>query len=186
MTTGLGMKGVSDRRVGGENVMSFFVYIIASRRNGALYVDVARDLAERGCPRRERAQPGFARPTRRRGTRGGRDASDVRDGDTPADDLRVVYYEEFATVLKALSRERVIRTSTRDWKIRRIESMNPDWQDLSRVPARAPDRAPDRAPEALPAAVAPDRAADRVPDRVPDRVHDRAAAPRPRISLVRM
>ena len=90
--------------------MSYYVYIIANRPGGALYTDVTHNLAARGCPRRERACAGFR----------------ARDG-AP----RLVYYEEFPAVLEALARERVIRACSRDWKIRRIERQNPDWEDLT-------------------------------------------------------
>jgi putative endonuclease len=94
--------------------MSHYVYIIANRPGGALYIDVARDLARRGCERRERAQAGF---------RAGKGAP------------LLVYFEEFPTLLEALAREKVIKACSRDWKIRRIERMNPDWDDLTPPPA---------------------------------------------------
>ena len=112
--------------------MSFYVYIVATRRNGALYIDVARDLAHRGSERRERMQSGFG----------------------AGEPLRVVYYEEYPTLLGALTREKLIRGTSREWKIARIERVNPDWGDLAAAP-----------PESMPENMSRDLAADMAADR---------------------
>lgn len=110
--------------------MSYYVYIIANRPNGALYIDVTDDLTRRGCPKREKAQSGFSTKTGR---------------------PRLVYFEEFATVLQALAREKVIKACSRDWKLRRIGRENPDWRDLTPRPSStSPPPPPKMPPPKLP------------------------------------
>lgn len=109
--------------------MRFYVYIIANRPRGAMYVDVTRDLAQRDWARPERSLVGFS--TRRRG--GGSDRV------APGAGHRVVYYEALPSLLDALDRESVIRGWTRDAKIRHIERLNPDWRDLSATDTDAGD-----------------------------------------------
>lgn len=112
--------------------MSHYVYIVASRPGGALYIDVARDLAARGCPERERVQVGLAGRGRHRNS-----------NETRRDTPRLVYYEEFPSLFEALAREKVIRDCSREWKIGRIERTNPDWADLT--PGTQPVRPADSA-----------------------------------------
>jgi putative endonuclease len=45
---------------------------------------------------------------------------------------RLVYFEEFVYIDEAIAREKEIKQMTRRWKIRLIESMNPEWRDLSK------------------------------------------------------
>lgn len=100
--------------------MTYFVYIVTTRKGGPLHTDVTPDLACRGSAQREAAQVGFGAPeSRHRG-----------------DARRLVYYEKFPSRLDAIRRERVIRTWNRAGKIMRIEAMNPDWRDLA--PKAAP------------------------------------------------
>lgn len=102
--------------------MSQYVYIIADRRDKTLRVDVTHDLARCSGALRERAGNGCAaRP--RRGSKDGSKAG--------TDQRRLVYYEEFDSILDALARERVIRAASRKWKISLISTMNPGWRDLS-------------------------------------------------------
>jgi putative endonuclease len=111
--------------------MTYFVYIVTTRKGGPLYIDVAPDLTDRGCPKREAAQSGFgtrSRNGRHTGRNAGRNTG-VSDGSDDAH--RLVYYEKFPGLLDAIRRERVIRRWNRDGKIMRIEAMNPDWRDLA-------------------------------------------------------
>ncbi len=95
--------------------MTYFVYIVTTRKGGPLHTDIAPDLARRGCPQREAGLVGFGAPeTTHRG-----------------DERRLVYYEKFPGLLDAMRRERVIRNWNRDGKIMRIEAVNPDWKDLA-------------------------------------------------------
>ena len=85
------------------------VYILASRPNGTLYVGVTSDLARRVWEHRENLVDGF---TRRYGVH------------------RLVYYEIHGDMRAAITREKQIKKWKREWKIRLIEEMNPEWEDL--------------------------------------------------------
>ena len=90
--------------------MRAFVYILASGRHGTLYVGATSNLARRIAEHRSGAVPGFMRTY----------------GVT-----RLVYYEVFDSILEARARERSLKQWRRDWKTTLIESVNPDWSDLS-------------------------------------------------------
>jgi putative endonuclease len=90
--------------------MSFFVYILASRRNGTLYVGMTDDLARRIEAHKTGAVPGF---TSRYGV------------------TRLVWVEAHASREDALVRERRLKKWNRAWKVELIERSNPDWRDLS-------------------------------------------------------
>jgi putative endonuclease len=89
---------------------SFFVYMLASKRNGTLYVGVTNDLARRITEHKAKLVPGFTREY------------DVN---------RLVYFELFDTVLEARAREHSLKRWRRAWKIALIEKLNADWCDLS-------------------------------------------------------
>ena len=89
--------------------MHFWVYILANRRGGALYVGVTNDLVRRAFEHRERFVPGF---TKRYGIK------------------TLVYYEQHDTATAAIQREKNIKHWPREWKIDLILSMNPYWRDL--------------------------------------------------------
>ena len=91
--------------------MACFVYILASGRNGTLYVGVTTDLARRLSEHKSGAVPGF---TRTYGVG------------------RLVHLEEYPTILEARAREHSLKRWRRAWKIKLIESINPNWDDLSR------------------------------------------------------
>lgn len=85
------------------------VYILASGRNGTLYVGVTSDLGRRVWEHKAGVVEGFTR------------------------DYRVhtlVYYEMHDTMPAAILREKQIKTWKRAWKIRLIEEGNPLWRDL--------------------------------------------------------
>ncbi|HZT48776.1 MAG TPA: GIY-YIG nuclease family protein [Hyphomicrobiaceae bacterium] len=85
------------------------VYILASRRNGTLYIGVTSDLFDRVVKHKQGLIKGF---TQRYGVH------------------RLVYYEMHETMPAAIRREKQIKEWKRLWKIRLIESMNPEWIDL--------------------------------------------------------
>ena len=89
---------------------SFFVYILASKKNGTLYVGVTNDLARRINEHKAKLVPGLTR----------QHSVD-----------RLVYFETFESVLEARAREHVLKRWQRAWKIALIEKQNPDWKDLS-------------------------------------------------------
>jgi len=88
----------------------FFVYILANRRNGTLYVGVTNDLARRIAEHKSKLVPGF---TRRHGVD------------------KLVYFEEYTSIFEARAREHTIKRWRRAWKIALIERNNPEWRDLS-------------------------------------------------------
>jgi putative endonuclease len=85
------------------------VYILASRRNGTLYIGVTSDLAQRISLHKQDLIEGFTKKYRVH---------------------RLVYYEMHPTMDAAIRREKQLKEWRRLWKIRLIESMNPDWVDL--------------------------------------------------------
>jgi putative endonuclease len=89
---------------------SYFVYILASGRNGTLYIGVTNDLARRLAEHKGKFAPGFTRQYQ-------------------VDQL--VYFEAFASILEARAREHSMKRWRRAWKIELIEKHNPEWRDLT-------------------------------------------------------
>ncbi len=89
---------------------SFFVYVLASKRNGTLYVGVTNNLARRLSEHKVKQVPGFTRKYQ-------------------IDQL--VYFEAFTSILEARAREHSLKRWRRAWKIALIEKLNPDWRDLT-------------------------------------------------------
>jgi putative endonuclease len=87
----------------------YCVYILASRRNGTLYIGVTGDLLGRTYTHREDLIEGF---TRRYGVH------------------RLVWYEAHGDPPTAIQREKQLKKWNRAWKIRLIEETNPNWDDL--------------------------------------------------------
>jgi putative endonuclease len=87
----------------------YFVYIMASKRHGTLYVGMTRDLVGRASDHREELREGF---TKKYGVH------------------LLVWFEEFAYIHDAILREKRIKKWRRSWKIELIEKVNPDWTDL--------------------------------------------------------
>jgi putative endonuclease len=86
------------------------VYLLASRRNGTLYVGVTSNLVQRIAQHRD-------------GTFGGFTADhDVK---------RLVWFEQHVTMEHAIGREKQIKKWRRGWKLDLIERTNPDWRDLA-------------------------------------------------------
>ena len=85
------------------------VYILASKRNGTLYVGVPSDLVARGWQHREHLIDGF---TKRHGVH------------------MLIWYELHGTMDAAITREKQVKKWNRAWKIRLIEECNPYWNDL--------------------------------------------------------
>ena len=88
---------------------SYYVYIMASRRNGTLYVGVTNNLARRVYEHKNNLVEGF---TKKYGVH------------------RLVYYEQYQDITSALQREKQMKKWNREWKINRIREQNPDWKDL--------------------------------------------------------
>lgn len=88
---------------------AYYVYILASRLGGTLYIGVTNDLVRRTYQHREKLVKGF---TQKYGV------------------SRLVYYEAFGEVGAAIRREKQMKQWNRAWKIRLIEEKNPNWDDL--------------------------------------------------------
>jgi putative endonuclease len=92
------------------SMKTYWVYILANRpRGGTLYVGMTNDLIRRIYEHREGVVEGFSQ------TYGVK---------------MLVYYEQHATAIAAIQREKNIKHWSRKWKIDLIRSMNPDWRDL--------------------------------------------------------
>jgi putative endonuclease len=92
-----------------EPAMPYYVYILASQRNGTLYVGVTNDLARRIYEHREGLADGF---TRKHSVK------------------TLVYIEPHHDVLMAITREKTLKRWRRSWKLALIERDNPGWRDL--------------------------------------------------------
>ena len=88
----------------------YFVYILASRCNGTLYIGVTNDLARRHYEHKEGVAHGF---TRKYGVK------------------ILVYFETFDDIGAAIVREKAMKEWKRTWKLELIERENPTWRDLS-------------------------------------------------------
>ncbi|WP_421876840.1 GIY-YIG nuclease family protein [Pacificispira sp.] len=85
------------------------VYLLASGRNGTLYIGVTSDLVKRISEHRNGAVAGFTK------------SYAVH---------RLVFFEQHATMETAITREKQLKKWNRAWKIRLIEQSNPQWRDL--------------------------------------------------------
>jgi putative endonuclease len=90
--------------------MSFFVYVLASRRNGTLYIGMTDNLARRVWEHQSGAVPGF---TKKYGVK------------------TLVWYELHESRETAFQRERQLKKWNRAWKLKLIEQLNPNWRDLT-------------------------------------------------------
>ena len=88
----------------------FFVYILASRYRGTLYVGVTNNLNRRIGEHKSGAVPGFTKRYKIN---------------------RLVYCESYVSILEARARERVLKRWRREWKFELIESQNSGWSDLT-------------------------------------------------------
>ena len=86
------------------------VYIMASKRNGTLYIGVTADLKRRVYEHRTKFNPeGFT---------------------AKYDCILLVYYQSFLRIEDAITEEKRIKGGNRNKKLKLIETMNPDWRDL--------------------------------------------------------
>ncbi len=87
----------------------YYIYILASKRNGALYVGFTSDIIKRVWQHKEKFVDGFT-------TRYGVD--------------KLVYYEQYDDPVAAIKREKRLKKYPRKWKLNLIEKSNPNWKDL--------------------------------------------------------
>ena len=88
---------------------SYYVYIMASKRNGTLYIGVTNNLSRRVFEHK----------------------NDFIEGFTKKYSIHMLaYYENCHDIESAIRRERQMKKWNRQWKITRIEQQNPEWRDL--------------------------------------------------------
>jgi len=87
----------------------FYVYILASKRNGTLYIAVTSDLIQRIWQHKNKMAKGFAQKY------------NVN---------KLVYYEVHLNAESAITKEKQMKKWQRAWKLQLIEEKNPDWKDL--------------------------------------------------------
>jgi putative endonuclease len=92
-----------------KRMLQYYVYILASRPGGAIYVGVTNNLIRRVYEHKSGSIPGFTK--------------------TYGID-KLVYYEIYSSVRDALQREKYIKHWPRAWKTRLICEVNPAWRDL--------------------------------------------------------
>ncbi len=88
---------------------TYWVYILASKLGGTLYIGVTSNLVKRVYEHRTKVVAGF---TKEYGVH------------------RLVYFEQHADIEAAIHREKRLKKWNRAWKIRLIEEVNPNWDDL--------------------------------------------------------
>ena len=89
---------------------SYFVYILASKRNGTLYIGITNNLTRRIFEHKSGMIDGFTKKY-------------LID--------KLVYFESTSDINEAIKREKRLKKWKRQWKIDLIEKSNPDWRDLS-------------------------------------------------------
>lgn len=87
----------------------YHVYILASRRNGTLYVGITSDLVKRVYDHKNKVISGFTKEL---------------------EISTLVYFETYDDAERAIHREKCIKEWKRDWKLKLIEENNPQWKDL--------------------------------------------------------
>jgi putative endonuclease len=87
----------------------YYVYILASKRNGTLYIGVTNDLIRRVYEHKMKLFKGFT---------------------SKYDVANLVYFEETSDVYNAITREKQLKIWKRQWKINLIVRDNPQWNDL--------------------------------------------------------
>ncbi|MGI8526782.1 MAG: GIY-YIG nuclease family protein [Pseudolabrys sp.] len=88
---------------------AYYVYLVAGKRNGTLYLGVTNDLVRRVHEHKTKVQKGFTKRY---------------------DLTRLVWFETYDDPTNAIAREKDIKKWRRDWKLRLIEQSNPQWIDL--------------------------------------------------------
>ena len=89
--------------------MGYYVYILASRKDGAIYIGMTNDIVRRVYEHRTKAVPGFT---------------------SKYNITRLVWFEIYDDLESAISREKELKKWRRSWKVQLIEAQNPQWDDL--------------------------------------------------------
>lgn len=90
-------------------MQEYYVYILASRKNGTLYVWMAEELTKRIVRHKDKRANQFA---------------------AKYDVDKLVYYEKHKSLEDAVKREKQLKKWRSEWKIQLIEKQNPEWNDL--------------------------------------------------------
>ncbi len=88
---------------------AYYIYMMASKRNGTAYISVTSDLIKRVYEHKGDIIPGFTSKYRVH---------------------RLVYYEQYHDANSAIEREKRLKKWNRRWKLELIEKTDPDWRDL--------------------------------------------------------
>lgn len=88
----------------------YYIYILASKKNGTLYIGVTNDIKRRVLEHKEKINKGFT---------------------SRYNINRLVYFESFQYINDAILREKRLKKWNRQWKINLIEEENKEWNDLS-------------------------------------------------------
>lgn len=88
---------------------NYCVYVLASKKNGTLYIGVTSNLIKRVWEHKNKIREGFT-------------AKYNVD--------KLVYYEQYSDPENAIKREKRLKRYKRKWKIELIEKSNPEWQDM--------------------------------------------------------
>ena len=89
--------------------MEYFVYIMTNKPKGTLYIGITNNLIRRVYEHKNELTDGFTKKYKIK---------------------KLVHFETFDYVHTALQREKTLKHWKRDWKIRLIEELNPQWKDL--------------------------------------------------------
>ena len=92
------------------NEKQFFVYIMASYRNGSIYTGLTSDLTGRVWEHKNKVHP--------------------KSHTAKYNITRLVYFEQFEEAEAAIDREKLIKSKTRAYRIKLIEKDNPNWSEL--------------------------------------------------------
>lgn len=95
---------------------NYFVYILASKIGGTIYIGVTNDLIRRVYEHQQKLADGFTKKY---------------------NVSKLVYYEVHSDIEAAITREKQLKKWNRAWKVRLIEETNPNWDDLYRSIAKS-------------------------------------------------
>ena len=93
-----------------KTIHQYYVYILASKKNGTLYIGMTNDLETRVLQHKQKINEGFT---------------------SKYNVINLVYFETFQYINDAIKREKQLKNWNRQWKINLIEEENKDWKDLS-------------------------------------------------------
>ena len=92
------------------SISQFYIYILASQKNGTLYIGVTNNLERRVFEHKKKINQGFT---------------------SKYNVDKLVYFESFGFIKDAIKREKQVKKWNRQWKINLIEDDNKDWKDLA-------------------------------------------------------